>query len=53
MTTVNTTKDIGSTVGSFFKNVNKITPNVPKISLPYKDPLGSGRFGFYPNGILH
>jgi len=42
MTTVNTTKDIGSTVGSFFKNVNKITPNVPKISLPYKDPLGSG-----------
>ena len=42
MTAVNTTHDISTSVGNFFKVFNRTTPNRPHISLPFKDQFGKG-----------
>ena len=42
MTAVNTTRDMSSSVGKFYLAFNRTTPDVPHISLPYKDQVGQG-----------
>lgn len=44
MTAVNSDRDISSTVGKFFIPFNQTTPDIPHISLPYKDQIGKGEF---------
>ena len=39
---VNSTKDLATTVGNFYKSFNFTTPNIPAITLPYKDEISSG-----------